>query len=269
MSVHPPHIPAPEPLVRLAGIEKRFGAPSSVLGKVTLDLADGGFTSLVGPSGCGKSTLLRLIAGLETPDAGTLRVDGLPPGEAAHEIAFVFQDPTLLPWLDAESNARLLLDLRKLPDPERRERARHALELVGLSSHARHFPRQLSGGQRMRVSLARALALSPRLLLLDEPFGALDELTRESLNEELLALRARQGWTALFVTHSVSEAVFLSDRILVMGASPAGIIADIPVPLPATREEATRRTPAFLDTVAHISRLLRAAAASATKGATQ
>lgn len=245
-------------LVRVRGVEKHFGTGVSVLGRLELSVREGEFTAIVGPSGCGKSTLLRLVAGLETPDTGSLLVDGLCPRDATHEVAFVFQDPTLLPWLKASENVRLLLELRGIPPSELEQRTLQALELVRLSSHAGHYPRQLSGGQRMRVSLARALALSPRLLLLDEPFAALDELTREALNEELLALRALQRWTALFVTHSVSEAVFLSDRVLVMGQSPAGLIADIAVELPARRDEATRRSAAYLDLVSKISGLLRA-----------
>jgi NitT/TauT family transport system ATP-binding protein len=244
--------------VRVRGVEKHFGTGVSVLGRLELSVREGEFTAIVGPSGCGKSTLLRLVAGLETPDTGSLLVDGLCPRDATHEVAFVFQDPTLLPWLKASENVRLLLELRGIPPSELEQRTLQALELVRLSSHAGHYPRQLSGGQRMRVSLARALALSPRLLLLDEPFAALDELTREALNEELLALRALQRWTALFVTHSVSEAVFLSDRVLVMGQSPAGLIADIAVELPARRDEATRRSAAYLDLVSKISGLLRA-----------
>ena len=229
-----------------------------MLGRVELCICEGEFTAIVGPSGCGKSTLLRLVAGLENPDEGLIRVDGLCPRDATHEVAFVFQDPTLLPWLKASENVRLLLDLQGLPAKVRAQRAASALELVRLTSHAEHYPRQLSGGQRMRVSLARALALAPKLLLLDEPFAALDELTREALNEELLALRALQRWTALFVTHSVSEAVFLSDRILVMGQSPLGIIADLRVELPPQRDAATRRSPAYLDLVSKISGQLRA-----------
>lgn len=245
-------------LVSVKNLRKDFGGRCSVFGELSLTIQDGEFVGIVGPSGCGKSTLLRLIAGLEKAEAGEIRVAGLSPGAAAHEMAFVFQDPTLLPWLTAEQNARLLLDLRKLPREQRHDLAAKALKMVHLESHALHYPRELSGGQRMRVSLARAFALSPKLLLLDEPFAALDELTRERLNEELLTLRAEQKWTALFVTHSISEAVFLSDRILVLGRAPGGLLQEFRVELPEGKRNAdTRRSPAYLDLVAKISTLLR------------
>ena len=239
-------------LVELRDVSKRFANGPLVLDRVSLSVAPGEFVSLVGPSGCGKSTLLRLVADLTAETSGHISV-------AKVEQAFVFQDPTLLPWLNVERNVALPLQLRGAPAADRRAAAGQALELVRLADKARAFPRQLSGGQRMRVSIARALSLSPQLLLLDEPFGALDEITREHLNEELLAIRQEQAWTALFVTHSVAEAVFLSHRIVVLSANPGRIHAEIPIDLPYPRTADTRLSRAYHDLVTETSRALRAA----------
>jgi NitT/TauT family transport system ATP-binding protein len=247
------------PLVELRDVTKRFGpAPAPlVLDRISLAAAPGEFVSLIGPSGCGKSTLLRLIAGLSPVTGGTLAVAGRPPAVAATELAFVFQDPTLLPWLNVARNVELPLRLRGIPAAERAATRARVLDLVRLADKAAAYPRQLSGGQKMRVSLARSLSLSPQLLLLDEPFGALDELTREHLNEELLAIRDRQSWTAFFVTHSVAEAVFLSDRVLVLSANPGRIHTELRIDLPRPRTPDTRLTRAYHDLVSEASRILR------------
>jgi NitT/TauT family transport system ATP-binding protein len=248
---------AATPIVELHDVTKRFGDGPVVLDRVNLTAQTGDFISLIGPSGCGKSTLLRLIAGLSPLTGGALRVDGRTPEEAAAELAFVFQEPTLLPWLTVAHNVEVPQQLRGVPPLERRLTSQRVLDLVRLDGRAGAYPRQLSGGQKMRVSIARALSLSPKLLLLDEPFGALDEMTREHLNEELLDIRQQQAWTAFFVTHSVAEAVFLSSRICMMSANPGQIHTEVPVPLAYPRTETTRLSRDYHDLVAEISCLLR------------
>lgn len=238
---------------------KRFSGPDvapATLGPLDFAISEGEFVSVLGPSGCGKSTLLRLLSGLELPSSGTVHINGAPPA-TSEDLAYVFQDPTLLPWLNVAANVETLLRLRRTPSAERTRRREAALKLVGLADRATAYPRELSGGQRMRVSLARALATQPRLLLLDEPFSALDEMTRDRLGEELLAIRERQRWTALFVTHSVAEAVFLSDRLLLLAARPGRIVQDLPIDLPQPRRAALRRDPAYLNLVAEVSARLR------------
>ena len=244
------------PLVEFREVSKRFGDSSLVLDRLSFSVEEGEFVTFIGPSGCGKSTLLRLIAGLTPVSSGDLVIR---PGAGGPSLeqAFVFQDPRLLPWLTAERNVEVPLRLRGVPRAERRALAATHLERVGLRTRGDAYPRQLSGGQRMRVSLARALVLSPRLLLLDEPFGALDELTRDHLNEELLGLRQQEGWTAFFVTHSVGEAVFLSNRIFVLGANPGHVHQEVRVPFPYPRTEYPRQSPEYLQLVAEVSRLLR------------
>ncbi|MSU68569.1 MAG: nitrate/sulfonate/bicarbonate ABC transporter ATP-binding protein [Opitutia bacterium] len=249
-------VPLP-PIVEFRDATKRFGEGPLVLDLLNLTVQPGEFVSLIGPSGCGKSTLLRLIAGLTPLTAGSLIVDRRSPDAAAADLAFVFQEPTLLPWLSVAANVELPLSLRGVAPAERSVTRRRVLDLVRLSEKADAYPRQLSGGQKMRVSIARALALSPKILLLDEPFGALDEMTREHLNEELLTIRERHAWTAFFVTHSVAEAVFLSNRIFIFSANPGHLHTEIPVPFPYPRTEATRRSRPFHDLVADVSRILR------------
>lgn len=251
----------PAPSVAFHEVTKRFGSGPLVLDRISFAARPGEFVSLLGPSGCGKSTLLRLLAGLSPATSGRILVESRPPAEA--EPAFVFQEPTLLPWLTVARNVEVPLQLRGMPPAERAVIRRRVLELVHLADREGAYPRQLSGGQKMRVSLARALAVAPRVMLLDEPFGALDEMTRERLNEELLALRARESWTAFFVTHSVSEAVFLSDRIIVLAPHPGRIHAEIDVPLPAARTAETRLSREYLALVADVSRILRTAAPAA------
>ncbi|MFI5357082.1 MAG: ABC transporter ATP-binding protein [Opitutales bacterium] len=244
------------PIVEFSAVTKRFGDGPLVLDGIDLAARPGEFVSLIGPSGCGKSTLLRLIAGLSPVTSGRISVAGHEPSAEAAELAFVFQEPTLLPWLSVAHNVEVPQRLRRVPAPARVAARDQALALVKLADRGRAFPRQLSGGQKMRVSLARALTLQPKVLLLDEPFGALDEMTREHLNEELLAIRDQQAWTAFFVTHSVAEAVFLSTRIVVLSANPGRIFREVPVDLPAPRTNQTRLSRAFQEQVAEVSRLL-------------
>ncbi len=251
----------PPPIVELQSVTKHFGDNTRppVLDGLSLQAHPGEFIGVIGLSGCGKSTLLRLLAGLTAPTSGRVLIEDHPADTTSAERAFIFQDATLLPWLTVRRNAELLLRFRRLPAAVRRERVAQLLALARIGHLADRYPRQLSGGEKMRVSIARALVLEPSLLLLDEPFAALDELTREHLNEELLALRERQRWTAFFVTHSVAEAVFLSTRILILSAG--RIAHDLPVDLPFPRTNATREHPAFHQRVVEISRLLRDTAA--------
>jgi NitT/TauT family transport system ATP-binding protein len=243
-------------LVRIKDVFKRFG-DHSVLESIDLQAEKGEFISLVGPSGCGKSTLLKIISGLHSTSEGEVVIDGMAPKDAREEMSFIFQEANLLPWLRVQANAELPLKLRGESSSRRAETARKMLELVNLSHALDKFPWQLSGGMKMRVSIARALTLSPKVLLLDEPFGALDEMTRDTLNEDLLSIHRRDGWTAFFVTHSAAEAVFLSNRIIVLSANPGKIAEDIHVDLPLVRDAATRESRVFLDTVAKVSHAIR------------
>ena len=246
-----------EPAIRLSGISKRFSSGPPVIDNLSVDVAPGEFVSIIGPSGCGKSTLLKLVAGLTPLTNGTIEVDAQTPQKARRTLSFIFQDATLLPWRTVRANVALGLELSGIPKQEGDAIVARKLALVGLEDVADHYPRQLSGGMKMRTSIARALASSPRILLLDEPFAALDEITRDRLNEELLRLRAEQNWTVLFVTHSVAEAVFLSNRILVLAPHPGRLAHDIRIDLPTTRTAETRLSPAFDATVAEVSRTLR------------
>jgi NitT/TauT family transport system ATP-binding protein len=245
------------PIVELRAVEKRFGSGPLVLSELNLTVRPGDFVSLIGPSGCGKSTLLRLIAGLTPTSGGSLTINGRAPEQLAPtDLGFVFQEPTLLPWLTVAKNVELAPKLHGVGATERAETRQRVLELVRLSEKAASYPRQLSGGQKMRVSLARAFSLSPKILLLDEPFGALDEMTREHLNEELLAIRERQAWTAFFVTHSVAEAVFLSNRILVMSNHPGRLHTEVSVDLPYPRTRETRLSGPYHELVRQVSKIL-------------
>jgi NitT/TauT family transport system ATP-binding protein len=253
---------AARPLVSLRRVAKTYANGTTALRDVSFDVASGEFVSLVGPSGCGKSTLLRLVAGLGDYSAGTVAVEGLAPARARAErgdMAFVFQEATLLPWRTVHANVALPLELKGEPTAARRVACREALEMVGLGDVATAYPRQLSGGMKMRVSLARALVAGPRVLLMDEPFGALDEMSRQRLNVELLRLCQIAGWTVLFVTHNVAEAVFLSSRILVMSSRPGRVVADFPVPLPHPREPQVRTTPEFNAVVSAVTGALQEA----------
>ncbi len=247
------------PLVTLERVEKQFGAGPLVLDGINLQLTRGEFVSFIGPSGCGKSTLLRLIAGLTNTTNGRIVIDGMTPENARELMFFVFQDANLMPWRRVAENVELPLILRGDASARRGERVQHMLEIVGLGAAADKFPWQLSGGMRMRVSIARALSVAPEILLLDEPFGALDEMTRDKLNEDLLAIRARDPFTGFFVTHSVTEAVYLSTRIVVLSANPGRVSAVIDVPFAYPRPPELRETPAFLQLLAHTARALRTA----------
>ena len=244
-------------MIRGRDIGVRFNDGVEALSRLNFQVTEREFVAIVGPSGCGKSTLLRLVAGLEHPTTGTLDVDGMAAGESAAasapKLAYVLQDPTLLPWRRTDRNVSLPLELRGVAGGEIQQRGSTSLELVGLTDFARSFPHQLSGGMRMRVSIARALALEPHLLLMDEPFGALDEISRIRLNEELLGLWERDRWTCLFVTHSVHEAAFLSQRVLVMSTRPGRILAEFEVPFGFPRSPGLRTEPRFIEFAATIS----------------
>ena len=220
------------PLVRVRDVSRVFANGVQALAGASLDIGAGEFLSVLGPSGCGKSTLLRLIAGLAEPTAGTI---DWPQGKP--DLGFVFQEPTLMPWTTALANVALPLKLRGIARSEREARAAEALAGVGLKGFEKSYPRELSGGMKMRVSIARALVTSPKLLLMDEPFAALDEITRRKLNTDLLELWQRTRFTAVFVTHSVFESVFLSQRIVVMSARPGRVRSELAIPAPYPRGE--------------------------------
>ncbi len=236
------------------------GQRTVALEDVSLDIGRGGFVSLIGPSGCGKTTLLRAIADLERTTSGSLLVNGTTPERARLDRAYgyVFQAPALYPWRSVERNVMLPLEIMGLPAAERRARAERYLDLVGLREFRRRFPWQLSGGMQQRVSIARALSFEPQLLLMDEPFGALDEITRDGLNLHLRVLWRRSGMTVVFVTHSIPEAVYLSSRIVVMSPRPGKVAEVIDVDLPEARELDVRETPAFLRVAHHVRTALRA-----------
>jgi NitT/TauT family transport system ATP-binding protein len=244
-------------MVTISNLSKRYGSNPPVLQQINLAIEKGEFVSLIGPSGCGKSTLLKLISGLTTASSGSIMVDGMTPVNARKTVSYIFQDATLLPWRNVTRNVGLGLELEHVNRDSRKAKVQSLLELVGLTHVAQAYPRQLSGGMKMRVSVARALATTPRLLLMDEPFGALDEMTRDRLNEELLRLRVEQNWTAVFVTHSVAEAVFLSTRIVVLAPSPGRIAQQIEIDLPFPRTGLTRESEQFESYVTEVSRTLR------------
>jgi NitT/TauT family transport system ATP-binding protein len=235
-------------------------APVVALSKVSLQIMAGEFVSLIGPSGCGKTTLLRVMADLARPTGGDIKVNGLSPQEArlARAYGYVFQAPALYAWRTVRRNLMLPLEIMGVAKPEREARARQYLAMVGLEEFADKFPWQLSGGMQQRVSIARALSFEPKLLLMDEPFGALDEITRDHLNEQLLRLWEQTQKTVVFVTHSIPEAVFLSNRIVVMSPRPGRILEIIENHLPANRTLDMRETPAFLDIALKVRRALRA-----------
>jgi NitT/TauT family transport system ATP-binding protein len=245
---------APSPDILLAGVGKSFRNGVEALAHIDLAVSPGTFLSLVGPSGCGKSTLLRMIAGLVPPSTGTAR-------RGAGDLGFVFQESTLMPWATVADNVYLPLRLAGWSRERAAPRIAETLAAVELSEFARAYPRQLSGGMRMRASIARALVTEPRLLLLDEPFAALDEFTRFKLNEDLLRLWQRRRWTVVFVTHSIFEAVFLASRVLVMTPRPGRIVADVPIDLGYPRDGLLRTAPSYVEQCRRISSLLREAMA--------
>ncbi len=247
------------PHIELRGVGKRYGAARPVLEGIDLTVRKGEFVSIIGPSGCGKSTILKLVAGLTPVTSGTLLVDGMTPANAREIVSFIFQDPTLLPWRTVAKNVGLALELDRSPRDTRARKVDALLELVGLKHVAKSYPRQLSGGMKMRVSIARALASRPRILLMDEPFAALDEMSRDRLNEELLRLREEQKWTVLFVTHSVAEAVYLSDRIIVLAPHPGRVAHEIAVDLPFPRDAELRSSAAMDSCIGVVSKALRGA----------
>jgi len=254
------------PVVAISGVTKRFPNGTHALAPVDLDVRDGEFLTLLGPSGCGKSTLLNLIAGLIAPSGGAIEWWGgafEAAAGAGRKLGFVFQSPTLMPWARVHANVRLPLDLIGVERSTADEAVARALELVELREFARHFPRELSGGMQMRASIARALVTSPDLLLMDEPFGALDEFTRQRLDIELLALWAAQRLTIVFVTHSIAEAVFLSTRVAVMAARPGRVLDTIEIAEPFPRSDAFRVSTNFARYAQRLSHLIAQAGAEA------
>ena len=252
-----------ESVVRLRGVDKSFAARGEVLtaalSGIDLEIRRGEFVSLIGPSGCGKSTLLRIIADLTQPTAGEVMVNGKSAASArrGREYGIVFQAPVLFDWRRVEDNVRLPLELLGMGRAEREERAGEMLRLVELTDFARHYPFQLSGGMQQRVAIARALALEPALLLMDEPFGALDEMTRERMNSEVLRIWEKTGTTIVFVTHSIPEAVFLSSRVVVMSHRPGRITHTVEVDLPRPRGVETRELRRYFELVTEVRQELR------------
>ncbi len=255
--------PAGTPVVRLAGVDKVFRSGEQVttaLQGIDLDIARGEFISLIGPSGCGKSTLLRIIADLIDPSTGDVSVGGRSAGEArrGRDYGMVFQAPVLFDWRTVEDNVRLPLEIMGWDAVRQATRAREMLELVELGDFVRHYPYQLSGGMQQRVAIARALAFEPSILLMDEPFGALDEMTRERMNSEVLRIWERTGTSVVFVTHSIPEAVFLSTRVVVMSARPGRITTIVDIDLPQPRNDETRESSRYFELVTEVREALRA-----------
>jgi len=244
-------------MLRLEGIAKTYPNGFRAIDRVDLAIGEGSFTSIVGPSGCGKSTLLRLVAGLAEPSDGT--ISGRPQGG----VGLVFQDPTLMPWATVAANVYLPLRLTRVSRTDAQPRIDEALTLVGLREFAESYPRELSGGMRMRVAIARAIVTKPHLLLMDEPFAALDEITRNKLNDDLLTLWRDRGFTTIFVTHSVFESVYLSTDIAIMTPQPGRIFSRHPVAGPRVRDADFRASATYLDACHAVSRDLERAMAAA------
>ncbi len=262
MSARPTSNSAAQPLVKLTGVSKAYDAGRPAVLDIDLSIAQGSFVSLVGPSGCGKTTLLRLLAGLLEPTQGS--IDWQTTNAAAvSDLGFVFQHATLLPWASVFENVYLPLKLKGVSRDDARPQVEAALARVGLQDAATKLPRELSGGMAMRVSIARALVTEPPVLLMDEPFAALDEFTREKLDDDLLALWRDMGWTVIFVTHSVYESVYLSERILVMGTDgdeaqqPGRLVADLTIDAPYPRGLSFRQSQGYFDHCRAVSAALR------------
>ena len=255
----------PRPIVSVRGVDKVFAGHdpggTAALRGIDLDIRPGEFVSLIGPSGCGKSTLLRIIGDLVAPSAGEVAVNGKAAGEARRDrdYGMVFQAPVLFDWRSVEANVRLPLEVLGRDRAWQDRRTREMLDLVELGDFAAHMPYQLSGGMQQRVAIARALSFEPRILLMDEPFGALDEMTRERLNDEVLRIWERTGTTVVFVTHSIAEAVYLSTRVVVMSARPGRITTIVDVDLTRPRDLATRESARYFDLVTEVREALRAA----------
>jgi len=253
----------PGPVVRLSGVDKEFSRGDAVVTKalegIDLEIRRGEFVSLIGPSGCGKSTLLRVIGDLIRPTRGEVVVNGKPAARARRErdYGMVFQAPVLMEWRTVEDNVRLPLEILGRPAAQRATRTREMLDLVELGDFVKHYPYQLSGGMQQRVAIARALSFEPAILLMDEPFGALDEMTRERMNSEVLRIWEQTGITIVFVTHSIPEAVFLSSRVVVMSARPGRIRDVIDVDLARPRNEDTRETRRYFELVTAVREALR------------
>jgi NitT/TauT family transport system ATP-binding protein len=245
------------PVVTPAGVGKRYANGTLAVQGVDMAIGQGDFVSLLGPSGCGKSTVLRMVAGLMGPTTGAIEMAG--GGQASGDIGFVFQEPTLMPWSNAVKNVMLPLRLAGMNRGEAADRAVAALASVGLAGFEKSYPRALSGGMKMRVSIARALVTKPRLLLMDEPFAALDEITRHRLNNDLLTLWQAERFTAIFVTHSVFESVYLSRRIVVMAARPGRVVEDIAVDAPYPRGEVFRTSAEYAAHCRQVSEALHKA----------
>ena len=242
----------PSALLSFENVSMTFDDGTKALDNVSLSINAGEFVTVVGPSGCGKSTLLRIASNIEANTGGTCSID-------RNSIGYVFQDATLMPWRTVARNVELIAELHKLPKAERNKLSAEAIELVGLSGFEDKYPRQLSGGMRMRASLARSLVMKPKVFLFDEPFGALDEITRERLNDELLRLFQHEGFAGLFITHSITEAVYMSTKVLVMSARPGKIIAEFDVPFSYPRNHDLRYEPEFGELCGKISHALRGA----------
>ena len=253
MNPSPPELST---LVALDRVGKTFANGVRALSHMSIAIAEGEFLTLLGPSGCGKSTALRVLAGLIAPTTGEVRWKGGPTADHRGQIGFVFQEPTLMPWADVADNVWLPLRLRGTTRSEARDRVAESLALVGMADFAKAFPHQLSGGMKMRVSIARALTLRPRLLLMDEPFAALDEMTRFRLNDDLLTLRHRLDCTVVFVTHSIFESVYLSDRIAIMSPRPGCVVAEVRIEETRKRDADFRTSSRYAQTCRDVSRLL-------------
>jgi NitT/TauT family transport system ATP-binding protein len=261
-AVRPADIEAPRSIVSMRNVTKMFSNGTLALKDMSLDVKAGEFISLLGPSGCGKSTALRIIAGLGAPSSGSIdwpsskiNVRGLPEGD----VGFVFQDPTLMPWASVFDNVHLPLKLKGISRADARDRIMEGLASVGLADFAKSYPRELSGGMRMRVSIARAIVTRPKLLLMDEPFAALDEITRQKLNDDVLRLWRQFGMTVIFVTHSVYESAYLSNRIVVMRARPGQVFTDMQISQPAVRDHDYRTSESYRQTCQTVSDALQRA----------